>query len=335
MDFSKSNNGASWEAHRINDLQQENLAHNSKENGLVTGQQKNATSVHTEVTDTTELAVLQKGPSGQSFEPLISLDLEGEAKKRDFKSCHISDSKSPDTVDEEREGQVLIENSKSILALPARSVNACRFYSPFSKNVKPEGFDLDRLDGTGTVRRRLEATQELGGAGTVRKQTDIKWSDRRTRQVTFQGVETVHYRVVGTDARKPPLAYREGGEASIRRLAREHLQKEKADGRLHHVYRLLHTNEELQDWGMNRHGREPCVRTAYADLSLFCPMRIGNHRTQALVDCKAGINLGNRRHFHELLRRGLATPAQVHIVKDRLSVRVVNSDRWFLNERAE
>ena len=150
------------------------------------------------------------------------------------------------------------------------------------------------------------------------------------------------YRILGTDSKYAGRVPREE-RRWLRARARRHLSEKgstrmegQQDGLLSEPRVLSVVAEEpmgaLEDWGYAE--KEVAVRTAYADLSLFCPMLIGNATAGGLVDCGAGTNLGNREYFRMLLKHRLVSPDDLQITKDKLTVRVANSQRWELNEKA-
>ena len=91
------------------------------------------------------------------------------------------------------------------------------------------------------------------------------------------------------------------------------------------------------DWGEGssieeKDGGGTLVYTAFSQLALYCPIKIGRTETYALVDCGAGINLANSRFIASLIsefgKRG------IEVVRDRLVVRVADGKNWILNRKA-
>ena len=74
------------------------------------------------------------------------------------------------------------------------------------------------------------------------------------------------------------------------------------------------------------------VYTAFSQLALNCPIKIGQTETYALVDCGAGINLANSRFIAKLVNE--FGKGSIEVVRDRLVVRVADGKNWILNRKA-
>ena len=74
------------------------------------------------------------------------------------------------------------------------------------------------------------------------------------------------------------------------------------------------------------------VYTAFSQLALYCPIKIGQTETYALVDCGAGINLANSRFIAKLVNE--FGKGGIEVVRDRLVVRVADGKNWILNRKA-
>ena len=74
------------------------------------------------------------------------------------------------------------------------------------------------------------------------------------------------------------------------------------------------------------------VYTAFSQLALYCPIKMGQTETYALVDCGAGINLANSRFIAKLVNE--FGKGGIEVVRDRLVVRVADGKNWILNRKA-
>ena len=88
------------------------------------------------------------------------------------------------------------------------------------------------------------------------------------------------------------------------------------------------------DWGECEGARKeaPRVYTAFSDLSLYCPMSLGLTKTCGLVDCGAGINMGNLRFFQNAAKAN--GNDCIKILPARLTVRVADGKPWKLTQKA-
>ena len=88
------------------------------------------------------------------------------------------------------------------------------------------------------------------------------------------------------------------------------------------------------DWGEEkRENREiKLVYTAFSQLALYCPVRIGQVETHALVDCGAGINLANSSYIAKIVSE--FGKDRIKVERGRLVVRVADGKNWVLNRKA-